>query len=247
MDKPNGSEILLCIREGKIDDWSSLCLHFSCSPSEHNSQTFWIGEALEKLVRAGLLEINGMLEPSSFVFPQGKIKLTAIATKMQHALGISLPEIAKMKRGSSMIVEPYFGVKNIPDRELSSVFMLMPFDSALLPVYEDHVKKVASKLKLRIKRGDDFFTSHDIMKDIWFSIVRANIIIADCTGRNPNVFYEIGIAHTIGRPIIIITQNEQDVPFDLRAIRYIKYEYTPRGMNRFEEILEASIAELTGK
>ena len=48
-------------------------------------------------------------------------------------------------------------------------------------------------------------------------------MIADCTGRNPNVFYEIGIAHTLGRDVILITQNEADVPFDLRHLRYVQY------------------------
>jgi len=247
MEKPNGSEILLGVRNGQINDWSSLCRYFGRSPSEHNSQIFWIGEALEELARAGLVIFEGELEPGSFVFPQGKIKLTSNATRTQHAFGISLPEAAKMKRGASMIVEPYFGVKDIPKRDPSSLFMVMPFISDLFPIYEDHVKKVVSNLGYRIKRGDDFFTSNEIMKDIWLCIVGSNAIIADCTNRNPNVFYEIGVAHSIGRPVILITQNEEDVPFDLRAIRYIKYEYTPRGMKYFESRLEATIAEVMSK
>lgn len=121
--------------------------------------------------------------------------------------------------------------------------MLMPFTETIQPVYEDHIKKVASGMSLQIARADDFFSSHEVMQDVWQSLVAATAVIADCTGRNPNVFYEIGIAHTLGKPVILITQNSDDVPFDLKAIRYIKYNFTPRGMSQFEVNLESAIRE----
>jgi nucleoside 2-deoxyribosyltransferase len=65
----------------------------------------------------------------------------------------------------------------------------------------------------------------------------ASLTVADCTGRNPNVFYEIGLAHALGKPVILITQNSEDIPFDVTHIRYIQYEFTPRGMERFEQKL----------
>jgi hypothetical protein len=64
--------------------------------------------------------------------------------------------------------------------------------------------------------------------------VGARLIVADCTDRNPNVFYEIGLAHTIGKPTILLTQKSEDVPFDLRHWRHIAYQLTPRGMKEFE-------------
>jgi hypothetical protein len=108
-------------------------------------------------------------------------------------------------------------------------------------VYRDHITKVASDLGLVAKRGDDFFSSHHVMSDIWRAIWFSQVIVADCTARNPNVFYEIGVAHTIGKPVILITQNDDDVPFDLRAISYIKYEFKPRGMEVFEARLRSTI------
>ena len=79
------------------------------------------------------------------------------------------------------------------------------------------------------------------MSDIWNAIYDARLIIADCTNRNPNVFYEIGVAHAIGQKVILITQNKDDVPFDLRHLRFIDYEYTPRGMREFESRLKQTI------
>ncbi len=99
-------------------------------------------------------------------------------------------------------------------------------------------------MSLNVKRADDFFGVHEIMKDIWLSLQGAGAVIADCTERNPNVFYEIGIAHTLGKPVILITENEDDVPFDVRAIRFIKYSMTPRGMKKFESTLEATLREI---
>ncbi|MCP5141960.1 MAG: hypothetical protein H6980_06380 [Gammaproteobacteria bacterium] len=191
-----------------------------------------------------MIEFEGAIDPPLFVFPSGEIRITPAATITQHAMGVSLPEVAKMKRGVSMVVEPFFGVHEVTENDRKDLFMLMPFSDQLLPVYTDHVKKVVEKEGFNIKRGDDLFTSHEIMKDVWKSIVGSQAVIAECTGRNPNVFYEIGIAHAIGRPVILITQDEADVPFDLRAIRYIKYDFTPRGMKIFERILKATVIEI---
>ena len=121
------------------------------------------------------------------------------------------------------------------------LFVLMPFSDELKPIYYDHIKKVAKELNLSVARADDFFSHSSVMQEIFSAIKQATILIADCTHKNPNVFYEIGLAHALGRPVILITQDEGDVPFDLRHIRYIHYAYTPPGMNKFEEALSLTI------
>jgi hypothetical protein len=124
------------------------------------------------------------------------------------------------------------------------LFVLMPFTSSLKPVYDYLLKKVAKTLNLSIARADDFFSERSIMHEVWSAINQASIIIADCSGKNPNVFYEIGIAHAIGKPVILITQNQNDVPFDLRHIRYIQYDYTKSGIMKFENTLTTTIVEI---
>jgi hypothetical protein len=138
-------------------------------------------------------------------------------------------------------VTPFFGMPVDFISEAADLFVLMPFSEELKPIYDDHIKSVAENLGVTVKRADNFFTVHDIMKDIWNGIYNAKVVIADCTNRNPNVFYEIGIAHTVGKPVILITQNPDDVPFDLRNIRYIRYQYTPREMKNFERTLERTV------
>jgi hypothetical protein len=79
------------------------------------------------------------------------------------------------------------------------------------------------------------------MEDIWSGICHARLAIADCTGRNPNVFYEIGIAHTLDKNTILIAQSVDDVPFDLRHRRVLVYQFTPRGMAKFEKDLDDAV------
>lgn len=135
-----------------------------------------------------------------------------------------------------------FGLPN--EKYTYDLFVLMPFTSSLKPVYDYLLKKVAKTTNLSIARADDFFSQNSIMHEVWSAITQASIIIADCTGKNPNVFYEIGIAHAIGKPVILITQNQDDVPFDLRHIRYIQYDYTKSGMVKFENTLTTTIVEI---
>jgi nucleoside 2-deoxyribosyltransferase len=79
------------------------------------------------------------------------------------------------------------------------------------------------------------------MQSVWQSINEARVVVAELTGRNPNVFYELGIAHTLGKPVIMIAQAIEDVPFDLRHLRCILYTYKPDMITKFEEALEKTV------
>ena len=83
-----------------------------------------------------------------------------------------------------------------------------------------------------------------IIQDIVNLIDRAKVVVCDCTGRNPNVFYEIGIAHTLGREVVLLTQSEQDVPFDLRHLRYIRYLNNGEGLRELRTRLASRLSNL---
>lgn len=178
---------------------------------------------LKALMESGLLLVSASNE--------GDIDCTLLG-KSYEAVDSNFNEISKK---NYMLCKP--DLKYAYD-----VFVLMPFAEELKPVYEDHIKDTIKKFNLSIARADDFFSHNAIMDEIWSAIYYSKVIIADCTGKNPNVFYEIGLAHAIGRPVILITQNPDDVPFDLRHIRYIYYNNTPRGMKKFEETLSLTVS-----
>jgi len=103
------------------------------------------------------------------------------------------------------------------------VFVLMPSAEESADVYQT-IKGIWRGLGLRCLRSDEIFHTREIMcVAICQNIQRAQFIVADVTGKDPNVFYELGIAHTLGKPVILITQRLEDVPFDLRAMFHIHY------------------------
>jgi hypothetical protein len=106
----------------------------------------------------------------------------------------------------------------------NSCFVVMPFDSLYQTEYERIINPALEELGIKCVRGDEIYTKQRIIDDIWNSIKTCRFVIAELTGRNPNVLYEVGLAHAIGKPIIILTRNGDDVPFDLKALRYLYYD-----------------------
>lgn len=123
-------------------------------------------------------------------------------------------------------------------------FILMPFDDELQAIYHDHIRLVVESKGLSCLRADEVVGTGPITRDIWEKTNRARVIIADLTGKNPNVFYELGIAHALGKEVILITQKIDNVPFDLKALRCIVYSFTPRGMKEMESKLAITIDEV---
>lgn len=103
-------------------------------------------------------------------------------------------------------------------------FVIMPFEPTLKNVYDAVEAVIEDYCGLTCLRGDELSNPERITNDIWTSINEARFLIADLTNRNPNVFYELGMAHTLGKPVILMAQGENDVPFDLREVRYLQYD-----------------------
>ncbi|MBZ0279202.1 MAG: toll/interleukin-1 receptor domain-containing protein [Anaerolineae bacterium] len=146
---------------------------------------------------------------------------------------------------SGINFNPIFGKPSPLKKFRADIFVIMPFAPEFKPVYDEVIKPLeideGLALKNGIKRGDDFFSHHDIITEIWSAIYCSRLIIADCTGRNANVFYELGIAHTLGKPYILITQNVKDAPFDIQGKRLIEYQNTIAGANKLKADLKKAI------
>jgi hypothetical protein len=122
---------------------------------------------------------------------------------------------------------------------------MMPFDVRFNAVY-DSIRQAADHVGLRCRRADDIWENAAIIQDVVALIDRSRIVVVDCTGRNPNVFYEAGIAHTLGREVILITQSEQDIPFDLRHLRHVRYLDNAEGRLALTEALQAGMRTILG-
>lgn len=123
------------------------------------------------------------------------------------------------------------------------VSAMMPFHPSFDAVYAI-LKRTAEAAGFRCRRADDIWENPAVIQDVVSLIDRSSIVICDCTGRNPNVFYEIGIAHTLGREVILITQADSDIPFDLRHLRYVSYLNNGEGLNALSTRLQPRLADL---
>ena len=121
-------------------------------------------------------------------------------------------------------------------------FALMPFQDAFFRVYEDGILPAMKAAGLRCSHAGEIFDNREIIEDVWESICTARIIVADVTGRNPNVFYELGICHTLGKEVIVLTQKPDDVPFDIRHRRFLDYD--PSKLASLRERLERTVKNI---
>lgn len=126
--------------------------------------------------------------------------------------------------------------------EPSLISVMMPFDARFNAVYTA-LRQTAEAVGLRCRRADDIWENPAVIQDVVSLIDRSRIVICDCTGRNPNVFYEVGIAHTLGREVILITQAEADIPFDLRHLRYVHYLNNGEGLAVLCDRLQARLSD----
>ena len=150
-----------------------------------------------------------------------------------------------LKRGASPRLRPK--VFQLPDQvDEGLVSVMMPFDLTYNAVYTT-LQAAALEVGMQCKRGDDIWEADTVIQDVASLIGRAKIVICDLTGRNPNVFYETGIAHTLGRDVILITQSAGDVPFDVGHIRHLRYLNNGEGLTRLQEEVVGRLKTLTGR
>ena len=105
-----------------------------------------------------------------------------------------------------------------------SAFVLMPFAEEFTAAYRMFIKDALEQAGFETTRADDLLNQRNIMQDVISGIAGAHLVVADLTGSNPNVFYELGISHALQKPTILLTQSIDDLPFDLRSYRVLVYQ-----------------------
>jgi len=103
-------------------------------------------------------------------------------------------------------------------------FVLMPFDQSFNDVYKLGIKAACESVGIYCERVDEQIFQETILERVYNQISKADIVIADMSGRNPNVFYEVGYAHAIGKTTILLTNKAEDIPFDLKHFQHIVYD-----------------------
>lgn len=195
-----------------------------------------------------------MLEREQLAFPPAEIDLLAdkVAEKTAERLQEIQQNLAEqaLKYNEALRLLPgelVFGRPSMNSQFKSDIFMIMPFLPEYDYLYQQVVRPLCADLKLTIRRGDEFLSSRgSIMEEVWAALNACRFVIAEISGGNDNVYYELGIAHTLNKPAILITQAKrpEEVPFDVRHLRYLQYENTAAGGARLRDNLKTAIERL---
>ncbi|MCY4372307.1 MAG: hypothetical protein OXC31_00960 [Spirochaetaceae bacterium] len=123
------------------------------------------------------------------------------------------------------------------------VSVMMPFDSKFDGVLEA-IRRACDSVGLKCQRADDIWEDSTIIQDIFSLLFRSTVVVVDFTEKNANVMYETGIAHTLGRTVIPITQSIQDIPSDMRHHRALEYLRNTEGLAKLELDLARRIGDV---
>lgn len=134
---------------------------------------------------------------------------------------------------------------NIPKQkaiEVDLVGLMMPFNEEFRSIH-DEIKLVCRSLGLRCKRADDIWENPIVINDVFDLIYKAKILIFDITDHNPNVMYELGIAHTLGKRVMPISQSTEQIPFDIAHHKVLPYIKNQEGMTKLNKDLTRILSE----
>jgi len=165
----------------------------------------FIGVFIETLTSAELLEdVGGKKRVLDITHMPSEVEGAPLVTTDEH--------LKKVSKGISV-------------DSSESCFVMMPFIEPLGSYYTTIYQPAIKKAGLTAVRADtDIFGTGKIIDQIWNGINHAKVLVAELTGRNPNVLYELGLAHALRKPVVLVSSNEADVPFDVRHVRVIYYQ-----------------------
>lgn len=161
---------------------------------------------------------------------------------------IRLLDISSTPEGQTIAPETFKNISHgVKIASGESCFVVMPFAPPTGNYYQQIYEPAIHKAGLHPVRADaDIFGTGKIMDQIWQGITAAKVLVAELTQRNPNVLYELGLAHALKKPVVLVSSNENDVPFDLQHIRVIYYDVTDLfwGQKLIEKVAENIVSAL---
>lgn len=163
----------------------------------------------KKAADAIIVSLNGFTPQAKQAAESYKIRL------------FDVNELKRLSEQSTLIKKDIKIIENIHTDP--SVFVVMPFDEKFDDIYYFGIRGAVEDANMICERADEIIHSGGIIELIEEKICEADIIVADMTDQDPNVFYEVGIAHIMKKPVALLVQNVKDIPFDLRNKNHIVY------------------------
>jgi hypothetical protein len=142
--------------------------------------------------------------------------------------------------------EVVFSNLRVDDRS-PKAFIVMQFTTPYNEVYRDAIQPLVADIGFEPIRVDDIADPGIIINDISMHITEASVIIAEISEANPNVYYEVGMAHALSKPTILLAQRGTRLPFDVGPHRCIFYENSIPGRAKLQDSLRQALESLLGK
>lgn len=201
---------------------------------------YFFDPAIPPISQAEMVRLAPMLGVPANRYGPASFSRTHWAVKDVDLYHLLFTQFREEQRRPQVFSIPY---PRVLERDLLSA--MMPF--AGFGATWEAIQRAATLNGMRSARADNIWEHHEIIQDIVSLIDKCAIVVCDCTSRNANVFYEIGIAHSLGKEVILITQSAQDIPFDLAHLRNIRYLNNGEGIAELERELSARIATLQAR
>lgn len=164
------------------------------------------------------------VETFAKVFLENLRYLRAFSSGGSTDLQLPSPEIDQPSTPADRTPSPVV-LKEPRAREfLDTCFVMMPFGEWFDRYYQEIYAPAIKEAGFEPVRGDELFNTGSVVEQIWEQIEKSKLLLADLSGKNPNVFYELGLAHAAKKPVVFTASLLEDVPFDLRHLRVIIYD-----------------------
>lgn len=192
--------------------------------------------AVHVLLVIPVVELGCVIGWFAFAFEENDPVPSAALVRDLHPAGIKSTRYLLQRRFPMIVVQPIYKGREtrITDGQCA---VLMPFTESWSDrIWTKVLAPTITAAGFTPIRADDLY-GRDVMEDIWSMILSAEVVVADITGRNANVFYELGLAHAVGKEVLLITQDVNDIPFDLNRYRHIIYEDNVDGCDHLSKQL----------
>jgi hypothetical protein len=184
--------------------------------------------------RALLVSRNGFTRPAREAAKENKIDLLELGD-LEQKIKESSKQVPEEE--STFEEEVRFDAKG----RRPHAFVVMAFSQENEDVYILGIREVAERMNFVVERADSVEHNEDIVDIIRDKIRRCDVVIADTTGRNPNVLYEVGLAHGMQKATILIARKGEKIPFDIQAINHILYDSIVDLRDRLEKRIRATV------
>jgi hypothetical protein len=187
------------------------------------------------------------ISPVSIAFPIAYLSLKDDELKESHRKVAELlvqptEEDIDRKRRIVRVNPIYRGRDFLIEPDLC--FVLMEFQPPYTDIYDHLIKPTVEGEGFRCLKSDDIFTTTSVIEDIWANINKAALIIAEISSNNPNVMYELGICHTVGKNVMLITQYPDKIPFNFRHMRCYPYKNDIPGSDELKRNIKSVIQHM---